>query len=828
MKKIYRRRMLPASLLFFIWMSAFESKAVFAAWQTAGDVANIAKEADSVTLQLSSGAQVFIKFINTDTIRVRLAPSGKFERDFSYAVEERPRRPVNLNVNETADAIEITTRGGARILVNRRPFLINVYDTKGQIIVADDPARPTMFDVQSGAFETSKRRASQVEMYYGFGEKAMPMSRHDQYIVNWNSDTPAYPRGLDPVYETIPFFIALNEGRAYGLFFDNTYRTFFDMGKTAPERYTFGAAGGELNYYIFTGGATRTPKEVLYDYTSLTGRAPLPPVWSLGYQQSRWSYYPESRVRELAQKFRAEKVPADAIYLDIDYMDGFRVFTWDKTRFPDPAKMLADLRAQGFRTVVIIDPGIKTDANYGAYKTGRDGGFFVKDASGKEFHATVWPGECAFPDFTDAKARAWFGTLYKKDVEDGIAGFWNDMNEPATFLPDNLNEPNTAHHPGKTFPLDVQHAGDGVGGTHARYHNVYGMQMARATFEGVKALRPDARPFVLTRAGYAGMQRYAAMWTGDNASTWEHLQLTIPMLTNIGVSGVPFCGADIGGFIGEPSPELYTRWMEAAALTPLMRSHVDKANRDREPWMHGEPYASINRKTIELRYQLLPFLYTLFHEHERTGAPPMRPLWFEYPNDVGTYLIEDEFLLGRDLLVAPVVHDGERKRSVRFPKGDAWIDWWTGARYEGGTTAMIDAPLDRLPLFQRAGSSIPTQPVIQNTDEMKNAPLTVTIAQMPADNASIYEDAGDGYAQADGVFRMTGVVPRGTNEFLITHDTTMTGARAARFVEIIGVNAPPQEIRVNDTLIKDVTFDAERHRLHFAVPDNMVNRITLK
>jgi len=575
-----------------------------------------------------------------------------------------------------------------------------------------------MYDPDTGAFETSKRRA-ETELYYGFGEKALPISRHNQAMVMWNTDTFAYPPGLDPIYQSIGFFTALHQGRAYGVFLDNTYRTHFDMGHTAPARYTFGAQGGELNYYVFTGGAQRSPKQILADYTDLTGRAPLPPTWALGYQQSRWSYYPEARVRELAARFRRERVPADVLYLDIDYMDGFRVFTWDKTRFPAPAKMLTDLKAQGFRTVVIIDPGIKVDPNYSVYTDGQKGGYFHKDASGKEFNASVWPGVCAFPDFTSPQARAWFGSLYKQNLDEGVAGFWNDMNEPATFLPDVLDEPRIYHHPGKTFPLDVPHAGDGQPGTHARYHNVYGMQMARATYEGLKRLRPNERPFVLTRAGYAGVQRYSAVWTGDNATSWDHLALTIPMLTNLGVSGVALVGADIGGFGGNPSPELYTRWLQAAALTPMMRSHVEKQHPDREPWMHDEPYTSINRKAIELRYQLLPHLVALFEEHRRTGAPVMRPMWFEYGTDVRTLLIEDQFMVGRELLVAPIVHENLRKRRVYFPKGDAWIDFYTGTRYEGGTENEVDAPLDRLPLFARGGATISVQPVVQHTGEMR-------------------------------------------------------------------------------------------------------------
>lgn len=694
---------------------------VNAAWRSVGNVQSVERTPTAAQITLTSGARLSISFVTPDVVRVRLNPRGEFGADASYAVEEKRRASVpalmGLKSGEMNEAIEVASER-MRVRVKLQPMLITIYDSQGRIVCEDDPARPVMYDPDTGAFETSKRRA-ETEVYYGFGEKALPMSRHNQTMVMWNTDTFAYPPGLDPIYQSIGFFTALHQGRAYGVFLDNTYRAHFDMGHTAPGRYTFGAQGGELNYYVFTGGAERSPKQILADYTDLTGRAPLPPTWALGYQQSRWSYYPESRVRELAARFRRERVPADVLYLDIDYMDGFRVFTWDKTRFPAPAKMLADLKSQGFSTVIIIDPGIKVDPNYSVYTEGQKGNHFHKDASGKEFNASVWPGVCAFPDFTSPEARAWFGSLYKQHLDEGVAGFWNDMNEPATFLPDELDEPRIFHHPGKTFPLDVPHAGDGQPDTHARYHNVYGMQMARATYEGLKKLRPNERPFVLTRAGYAGVQRYSAVWTGDNATSWDHLALTVPMLTNLGVSGVPLVGADVGGFGGNPSPELYTRWMQAAALTPLMRSHVEKQHPDREPWMHGEPYTSINRKAIELRYQLLPHLVALFEEHARTGAPVMRPMWFDYSADTRTLLIEDQFMVGRELLVAPVVRESQKKRRVYFPKGDAWVDFYTGRRYEGGTEAEVDAPLDRLPLFARVNATIAVQPIVQHTGEMK-------------------------------------------------------------------------------------------------------------
>jgi alpha-glucosidase len=722
-------------------------------------------------------------------------------------------------------------------------------DNAGRPIVEDDPARPPVFDLETGAVETSKRRV-EWETYYGFGEKAMPMSRHGQQMVMWNTDTYSYPRGLDPIYQSIGFFIALRQeqgaGRAYGLFLDNTTRTYFDMGKTDPERYTFGVASGELNYYVFTGGKERAPKTILRDYTDLTGRTPLPPMWALGNQQSRWSYFPEAKVRDIARGFRESRTPLDVLYLDIDYMDGYRVFTWDKTRFPDPAKLVADLRAEGIRTVLIIDPGVKVDANYSVYKDGQAGGHFVKAASGGEFHASVWPGVCAFPDFTDPKARDWFGSLYKKNLDEGIAGFWNDMNEPATFLNETTPKPDIYHHPGKTFPVNTPHFGEGQTGTHARYHNVYGMQMARSTYEGVRKLRPDARPFVLTRAGYAGVQRFSAIWTGDNNASWDHLRLSIPMLANLGVSGVALVGADVGGFTENPSPELYARWLQAATLTPFLRSHSEAESKPHEPFAYGPQFTDINRATIELRYKLLPYLYTLFREHTETGAPVMRPLWFEYPNDARTYLTEDQYLVGRDLLVAPVVTEGVVKRRVYFPKGDNWVDWWTGQLYEGGKDAEVAAPIDRLPLFARVGATIPTQPVMQHTGEMSRAPLSLTIVMgagqlvnpdygkspgepdfLPTNATSlVYEDAGEGYDYQRGAYRVTKVTLAG-NTLRLARSGSYNVSRPFASIEALNVTARPSAVRVGGKTVENFNYDAQARRLTVPLPAGNVEELVI-
>ncbi|WP_257385638.1 glycoside hydrolase family 31 protein [Tahibacter caeni] len=797
-----------------------------AAWQNVGAVRELHRDGDAATLILHSGAAMSFAFVSPDVVRVRLAPDGRFGRDFSYALSA-PAPRTALQVDERGDAVELRSAGaqGARVVVRRQPALsFEVLDANGRPVLASDPQRPPAFDRDTGAVEFTGLRDA-FDLYYGFGEQALPTARDHQTITLWNTDAYGYGRGATALYQSIPFFHGSRGGLSWGAFFDNTWRSHFDMGASDPERWRWQANGGELDLYVFTGGAGRSPRRVLGDYTALTGRTPLPPLWALGYQQSRWSYKPQARVVELAREFRERKIPLDVLYLDIDYMDGYRVFTWSPTDFPEPGTMIADLHGAGVRLVEIVDPGIKADPGYAVYDSGRQAGVYVRDAQGAELRAQVWPGETAFPDFTDPQARAWWGGQMAKPVRDDIDGIWNDMNEPGVFVPDGAPGPRTPQNPRKTFPLDARHAGDGIPGDHARYHNVYGMQMARATFEGLRRQRPDRRPLVLTRAGYAGVQRYSAVWTGDNSTSWEHLQISIPMLTGLSISGVPFVGADVGGFSGSPSAELFTRWLQAAALTPFLRGHSAWNTPPREPWVFGAEHERINRAAIELRYRLLPYLYALFHEAEASGAPPMRPLWFDYPRDDKAATVDDEFLVGDALLVAPVVTEGAVKRDVQFPAGADWIDWYDGTRHAGGTQASVAAPLDRLPLFLRAGASVPTQPVVQHTGEMANVPLTVVVALGAAGRSTIYQDAGDGYAYRDGGSRTVTVEQNASGvTFSIPPNH---GWQKIGFVEFLGLDAAPKSVRIDGKRVHDAPFDAAARRLRVTLPDEHVGTVTL-
>jgi alpha-glucosidase len=475
---------------------------------------------------------------------------------------------------------------------------------------------------------------------------------------------------------------------------------------------------------------------------------PLPPLWALGYQQCRYSYYPESRVRRLADTFRQKRVPADAIWLDIHYLDNYKPFTWNHERFPDPKKMIGDLAREGFQLVTIVDPHPKKEPGYAPYDTGLAGGFFVKDKDGGVLTGNVWPSQAAtdpqpsvFPDFSQSAARAWWGGLFRGLVDDGVAGIWNDMDEPSVFVPFS-----------GTMPLDAVQDNEGQPATHQELHNVYGQLTTRATFDGLAALRPNERPFVLTRSSFAGGQRYAAVWTGDNTSDWAALRQSISTLLGMGVSGFGFVGTDVGGFVHTAPAELFTRWLQVSVFYPFMRTHTDLPNPDKEPWSFGEKFEAINKRTIELRYELLPYIYNALHQTAQTGLPAMRPLFVDFPDDEALAAMDDEFLFGSDLLVAPVVWEGSTNRAVYLPRGD-WYDYWTGQRFSGGQTITASASLDILPLFVRAGAFIFRQPVVQYTGEMPGNPLCILIAPAPESDGSLYEDDGRSLNYAHGEFQ---------------------------------------------------------------------------
>jgi alpha-glucosidase len=683
--------------------------------------------------------------LSEDVVRVRFTTQPAFARDHSYAVIKRdPGTPaVKTDIGSVAATL-ITS--SLKVTVQYAPMRISFANPAGEILDADDPR--CGISLAGSEFRVAKQLHDD-EHIYGFGEKTGRLDKRGWKLggynyVMWNSDTPGYDSSTDPLYVAVPFFMVTRRGVAHGIYLDNTRRSFFDVGREQPDRLTFGADGGDLDYYFINGP---DPKKVIEHYTALTGRMPLPPLWALGYNQCRWSYYPESRVRLLADTFRQKQIPADGLWLDIHYLDGYKPFTWNHDRFPDPKKMISDLRTQGFHLVTILDGHPPALKGYAPYDSGMAGDHFVKSADGKVYEGPVWPSQAeknpapsVFPDFSRPTTREWWGGLYKSLLDAGVAGIWNDMNEPSVF--DTLSG---------TMPADAIFDNEGQPATSLEIHNVYGQLMSRSTFEGLSRLQPDQRAFVLTRSSFAGGQRYAAVWTGDATADWSSLRQSVAMLLGLGVSGFPFVGSDIGGFVRMPSAELCTRWLQVGVFYPFLRMHTEIATPDKEPWSFGWQFEAINKRAIELRYELLPYIYNVMQQASEIGVPALRPLFLEFPDDERAAAIDDEFLFGSGLLVAPVLWEGATERDVYLPAGD-WYDYWTGKYYAGNTTIHVSLTLNTIPIFVRGGAFIFRQPVVQNTGEMPGNPLRVLVAPAAESESSFYEDDGESLQYRKGDF----------------------------------------------------------------------------
>lgn len=679
-------------------------------------------------------------------------------RRASEAVDDLEAASVAFTVAMSENHLTIQTEKLTIRIYN--DFIVDIFDHSGHRLCADYRGTSHPFvrrgsgegieiaaeeghrlDPNNDKLTVKVMKALEPDTYfYGLGDKTGHLNKRGYRYRMWNTDDPSpHVESFEVLYKSIPFFMTLRDRQAFGIFFDNTYRSVFDMGKENSAYYYFGAVDGNLDYYFIYGPSVR---EVIGGYTDLTGATPLPPLWTLGYQQCRWAYAPEKRLIEVADTFREKHIPCDVLYLDIDYMDGYRVFTWDEKKFPDPEKMLRALRERGYKVVTIIDPGVKKDGGYPVYREGLEKGFFVTDKDGIPYVNKVWPGAALFPDFSNELVRKWWAGKQKIMTDIGVAGIWNDMNEPAGF--------------DGPLPDDARFNHNGMRTDHREMHNVYGHLMSKATYEGLKEAT-GKRPFVVTRAGYAGTQKYATVWTGDNQSIWDHLKMSLPMLMNLGMSGMPFCGSDVGGFSWDCTAELLSRWVQAGCFTPLFRNHSNIFTRDQEPWAFGEETEAINRKYIELRYRLLPYLYDLFHQEESTGLPVIRPLLLHYQEDEKTYELNDQFLCGEEILVAPVVHQGEQARMVYLPQGDDWIDFWTNERFGGGQYMVRETPIDICPIFIKAGSVIPMYPVQQYVGEQTLDELTLDI--YPPKNGERcryihYQDDGESFAYRDGAFNL--------------------------------------------------------------------------
>ncbi len=776
-----------------------------------GNAESFKQIGDCIEIYPSEG-KLRIHILADDLVRVRFTQNQTFENDFSYAVSKTDWS-VNFNFQDNPAYYLITTKE-LNIKINKTPLRISFLDKDNSVISEDEPS----FGISHSGTEVQVFKSLESsEKFFGLGEKAGNLDKRGKFLKMWNTDWPGYTQRQDPLYVSIPFFIGMrnmnpsenvtsdciNSNKAYGYFLDNTYETFFNLGASQDRYYSFGAKHGELNYYFFYGPDV---EKVVERYTELTGRMELPPLWALGYQQCRWSYFPDKEVLRIAKTFREKNIPLDIIYLDIDWMDGYRVFQWSPEAFSDPRKLMADLAEIGVKVVTIIDPGIKADDSYSVAESGLDGGHFVKYPDGKVYKGEVWPGWSYFPDFTSPKTRQWWSGLFKEMVDIGVRGFWNDMNEPAVW--------------GQAFPDFIHFNFDGIGKSHKAAHNVYGMQMARSTYEGAKNYLNGDRTLIVTRAGYAGVQRYSAVWTGDNVSEDYHYRLGAVMVQGLGLSGVSFAGPDIGGFEGSPSPELFARWIQLGVFTPFFRTHSVRNSKAQEPWTFGEDVESNTREMICLRYKLLPYIYTSVYHSFLTGKPVVKPLfWFNQDDEMVyqeafqyQYYFGDYFIV-----VAAKVHQDFTR--VYLPEG-LWYEFDTDRKYSGKQAIIIDSTWTRLPVFVKAGAVITMRDAQNFADETKFESADLHFYPGNNSETDFYEDDGNTYKYLNGSFLLRKIIftDNKDNIFIkIEHDSGSFASDIKEWKIIIHELKAINTLKVNDKSISEYSF--EKNKLVFYIKE---------
>ena len=696
--------------------------------KAAGNITNVSISGQQIKIT-TENAQAEITVYSPSVIRVRMDKAA-LQPDFSYAVIAKPQQ-TKVDIGQDASKITLVT-DSVKAIIGKAPFSVSFYTLDGKAINEEEKGLNTSWVNES---VTAYRKMQKNERFIGLGEKTGPLDRAGNGYTNWNSDTYGYLATQDPIYSTIPFYIGIHDNLNYGIFLDNTYQSDFNFGASNNRFSSFGARGGEMNYYFIY---HKNVADLISSYTSLTGRMHMPPLWSLGYQQNRYSYYPETEVYRIAQTLREKKIPADGITLDIHYMDKYKVFTWDKQRFPNPKGMTDKLKQMGFKVTLIVDPGIKEEKGYGVYERGLQQNIFVKYPDSTNYTGQVWPGWCNFPDFTNPKARAWWETEINQYAQDGVSGIWNDMNEFSTW--------------GQKAPDNILFNYEGTTASHLKAHNVYALEMVRASYEGARKTM-NKRPFVLTRAGYAGFQRYSAMWTGDNRAEDEHMLAGVRLLNSLGLSGVAFTGMDIGGFTGNPTAALYARWIQIGAFCPYFRNHTAINTKSSEPWTFGEEVTEISRNYINLRYKLLPYLYSTFYEATQNGHPVNRSLAIDYTFDPKIYdtQFQNQYLFGNAFLIAPF-ESGKDFGRVYFPKGK-WYDLYSDQVQNGNQEKIIQLSLQKLPVYVKESSIVPMQSLIQTTAQKPTDTLVVHIYKGDVNNHFVYyEDDGESFANESGNF----------------------------------------------------------------------------
>lgn len=700
-----------------------------------------------VTFSLSDGSGMQIDFLDQRNLKFWFSPGAEFEatNDSFAVVNEDFGSDFTAQVHESQSTYEVFT-GELRLMVHKAPFKIQIFNKYQRLLLGDVDLAPYAVE---GTRVTTTKVLREDEHILGLGEKTGGLQRNGNAYTMWNSDKPCYSTTEDPLYKSIPFFMSSYN---YGIFFDNTYKTRFDFGKTQKDRYSFSSPKGAFIYYFFHGKDFR---EIIGSYAHLTGKPIMPPKWALGWSQSRGMLTFEDLSREIAAEYRKRDIPCDIIYQDIGWVEGLQNFQWRKDRYDNPKQMLSDLAADGFKVIVSQDPVVSQQTKE-QWEEADAKGYFAKDVRTGTSYDMPWPwgGNAGVVDFTNPEVADWWGRLQQIPIDDGVKGFWTDMGEPAWSNEESTDRLNMQHHLGM----------------HDEIHNVYGLAWDKVVTEQFEKRNPNQRVFQMTRAAYAGLQRYTFGWSGDSGNGeevtdgWDNLADQVPMGLSAGMGLIPFWTTDISGYCGEITDypafsELYVRWLQFGIFNPLSRAHHEGDNAV-EPWLFGQEAERIAKKAIELKYQLLPYLYTYAREAHDTGMPILRALPLEYPKDDTAYGIDDEFLFGREILVAPVLEPGAIGRAVYLPKGQ-WYDYNNPAnQYEGGKTHEYPVDLATIPIFVKQGAIIPKWPIQQYVGEIEHAAMTFEIFPSPREMSSfeLYEDDGQTNDYKKGVFSRTTIL----------------------------------------------------------------------
>jgi len=759
-------------------------------YEFAGNVTAFQPIEGGVDITLGKG-KVRIEYVQGVGYRVRHTRETVFPEIFSYALADNNLSTARVDVRDETTLLTLTANEDV-LVVQKNPFRLTFQDRSGSVWFKESFGS----GFQGGKIVHVLARP-ETEHYFGLGEKATEFNRTGKTFTQWNTDVPSYKFNDDPLNKTFPFYYGVRDGKTWGIFYDNSWRSEIDLGGQLKTHLGYYADGGELRFYLFSGP---TMAKVIEKYTKLTGRSTLPPLWALGFQVISDGTVTEPDVYNIANAYRSRNVPLDAIHLNRSSTANFQVFTWDGLRFPNAQAMVDEMGKRGINIVQTIDPGIKDDAFFDIRNEGVTQSAYLKYPDGSFYVGDTWAGSSLFPDFSNPTARTWWGTLFQRSLNEGISGYSLSMNEPTTFG-------------GNALPDLVEYQFEGKGAGHIEMHNVYGMLMAKAAYEGLNRLRPASRPFITTRAAYSGVQRYASVWTGDNSARWDDVYLGLPMVMGLGMAGVPGAGFIIGGVTGSPDAEMYTRSLQLGSLMPLAQSVTSIESDASDPWVFGERYERINREFIRMRYRLMPAIYTAYWQHTKTGSPVIRPLLWNWPTDHNVLQIDDQFMLGDHVMVAPVLKQGVNERSVYLPEG-LWYKFHSREKIQGGRRIIESAPsqptfssstddspaLRSMPMYARAGAIVAEQEYMDYAGQKPVKEMLLQIFAGGNQTSYLYEDDGSSTDYRQSQFRAltftTEAYPGGF-KIKATQEGNYADA-AIRFSYMIhGLDRKPDRITVN-------------------------------